>query len=673
MHKFLFNTRQKSLICTSMLLALVGCGGSGGNANNAPNNPNNPSIPTSNDPEPIAKISSNNGFDFYGDSAGNVGQNMGLGIHHPSAAKLIDIKWTQTSGPDVVLIADHTNVIGFTPDLVGTYSFTVDARTCSSVQNNSCGSLTSASITINVDNQSSNASIRLDHTAVERGRVSLRVDPLNGKTIQSVDWEQAIGVNNVQADDIEEQENRLFFDAPEVNQDSIIKFTATVTFSDNTNATDDIYVGVRNTEIDDADGYFPRYSGNIVSENMFAYESNSPYAQAVERCVYTNQINRSCDFSELPLIGMQTMTPTIDDIMDRVLVSHAWMGDRFRQYLTDSAVGPDMLRLLRGVTAIVISYEVRPSFYWAVTGAIYLDADNFWLTPLERDTLNEIPDYRSGFGAELQFIMPWRYVKDNDYYPLGRYPVVERGSRNFADLEADISWLMYHELGHANDFFPPARWSSLSLNRSPLETINLTSVNPDSDDLASVYPLRSDEMHALAQVNYGGENATTGQKNTTAEDVTDLFLPDLSTGFYNYYTTREDYATLFEKFMMKYRLDADSDIAIVSDINNPDYNVTWGQRNRFNEPALQDRVLFTVNRVLPEIDAAAIQATLPAPQLMTVGATWFDNLNLGSAAKSAHGTTQTQVRTPEQMREQILQDIRIRTTLKDSDLLNNKK
>lgn len=669
MQKSLLNTKQKSLICSSMLLALFGCGGGSGNANNVPSNPTNPAIPSTNDPAPIALVSSNNGFDFYGDAVGKVGQNIGLGIHHPSAAKLVDIKWTQTSGPDVDLIADHTNVIGFTPDVVGTYSFAVDARMCSSVQDNSCGSLSSANITISVDNQSSNASIRLDHTAVERGRVSFRVDPLNGKTIQSVDWKQAIGINNVQAIDIEEQENRLFFEAPVVNQDSILKFTATVTFSDNTSATDDVYVGVRNTEIDDANGYFPRYSDNIVSENMFAYETNSPYAQAVERCVYTNQINRSCDFSELPLIGMQTMTPSIDDIMDRVLVSHAWMGERFRQYLTDSAVGPDMLNLLRGVTAIVISYEVRPSFYWAVTGAIYLDADNFWLTPLERDTLNEIPDYRSGFGSELQFIMPWRYVKDNDYYPLGRYPVVERGSRNFADLEADISWLMYHELGHANDFFPPARWSSLSLNNSPLETINLPSITPDSDALASVYPLRSDEMHKLAQVNFGGDTATTGQKNTTADDVTDLFIPDLSTGFYNYYTTREDYATLFEKFMMKYRLDADSDIAIVSNNDNPDYNVTWGQRNRFNDPALQDRVLFTVNRVLPEIDAAAIQATLPAPQLMTAGNTWFENLTIGSAAKSADQLQWT----PAQMSAQMRQDVRIPTSHKDNDLLTNKK
>ncbi|HAB79567.1 MAG TPA: hypothetical protein DCE62_04720, partial [Glaciecola sp.] len=102
---------------------------------------------------------------------------------------------------------------------------------------------------------------------------------------------------------------------------------------------------------------------------------------------------------------------------------------------------------------------------------------------------------------------------------------------------------------------------------------------------------------------------------------------------------------------------------------NPDYNVTWGQRNRFNDPALQDRVLFTVNRVLPEIDAAAIQATLPAPQLMTSGNTWFENLTIGSAAKSA----EQQQWTPAQMSTQMRQDVRIPTSHKDNDLLTNKK
>ena len=647
---------KKLIITTSLLTFLTGCGGSNSNPPAQTVNPTSPSVPDN----AINIIQQVNGFDFYGDETPMVGQNSGLGIHNPTAAKLVDIKWQQTSGANLDLIADHTNVIGFTPSAPGTYSFSVAARSCTTERDSSCGSLATTNISINVSNtESIEASVRMDHTAVEQGRVSLRVDPVGSKTIQSVQWVQVDGVDGVVASELEEQENRLFFDAPEVEQDTILKFTANVTFTDNTTFSDDVYLGVRNSEIDKDEGYFPRYSGNIVSENMFAFKPNSDYKDAIERCVYTNQINRSCDFAELPLIGMENMNPTVNDIMDRVLVSHDWMGERFEDYLTNSVVGPDMLRLLRGVTAIVISYEVRPSFYWAVTGAIYLDADNFWVTPLERDTLNEIPDYRSGFGSDLSFIMPWRYVKDNDYYPAGRFPVAERLTRTFADVEADISWLMYHELGHANDFFPPSSWSQLSVNRSPLETINLASMSPDSDALDSTFPLRSDEMHALAQVNFGGNDATNEQRNITPENVVNYFTPDLATGFYNYYTTREDYATLFEKFMMKYRLDADSDIAIVARDNNPDYLVTWGQRNRFNAPALQERVLFTVNRVLPEIDARLIQMSLPAPQSMRDNISWFDNLNLSSAAKNTVQNNQTSFWQNDTLKaQQIKQDIR---------------
>ncbi len=647
---------KKLIITTSLLTFLTGCGGSNSNPPAQTVNPTSPSTPDN----AINIIQQVNGFDFYGDETPMVGQNSGLGIHNPTAAKLVDIKWQQTSGANLDLIADHTNVIGFTPSAPGTYSFSVAARSCTTERDSSCGSLATTNISINVSNtESIEASVRMDHTAVEQGRVSLRVDPVGSKTIQSVQWVQVDGVDGVVASELEEQENRLFFDAPEVEQDTILKFTANVTFTDNTTFSDDVYLGVRNSEIDKDEGYFPRYSGNIVSENMFAFKPNSDYKDAIERCVYTNQINRSCDFAELPLIGMENMNPTVNDIMDRVLVSHDWMGERFEDYLTNSVVGPDMLRLLRGVTAIVISYEVRPSFYWAVTGAIYLDADNFWVTPLERDTLNEIPDYRSGFGSDLSFIMPWRYVKDNDYYPAGRFPVAERLTRTFADVEADISWLMYHELGHANDFFPPSSWSQLSVNRSPLETINLASMSPDSDALDSTFPLRSDEMHALAQVNFGGNDATNEQRNITPENVVNYFTPDLATGFYNYYTTREDYATLFEKFMMKYRLDADSDIAIVARDNNPEYLVTWGQRNRFNAPALQERVLFTVNRVLPEIDARLIQMSLPAPQSMRDNISWFDNLNLSSAAKNTVQNNQTSFWQNDTLKaQQIKQDIR---------------
>ena len=56
--------------------------------------------------------------------------------------------------------------------------------------------------------------------------------------------------------------------------------------------------------------------------------------------------------------------------------------------------------------------------------------------------------------------------------------------------------------------------------------------------------------------------------------------------------------------------------------------MVWGERNRFNAPELQSRVAFTVDRIYPELNPRAIQDTLPEPQSMFVGRSWWDNLNL---------------------------------------------
>ena len=99
--------------------------------------------------------------------------------------------------------------------------------------------------------------------------------------------------------------------------------------------------------------------------------------------------------------------------MDRVLVSHDWLGRNFETFLRTQDTQGDFRRMLMSTTAIVLGTHVRPSFYFAGTGAIYLDADNLWLTPSERDTVSEVPDFRSDFDRDLQYSGVWRYVQNN--------------------------------------------------------------------------------------------------------------------------------------------------------------------------------------------------------------------------------------------------------------------
>jgi hypothetical protein len=599
---------------------LSGCGGSSGTQTPAlPASPPNLSpTPSTGDTSPI--VEGDSAF-IFGQTEAFVGDAIGYGIIAKSDA--LSVQWEQTSGPVLTILANNSQGIGFDLETAGQYTLVANIQ-----QNN--GQTERLTIDLSVSElETSEVQVRLDHAVTELGKVSLHAQSTRSKTISNIEWSQVAGPPIQQA---QFQDAFAFFNAPSVERDVIIVMRADVQFSDGTSASDDAIITVVNVAFD-TNGLF--YTNDfIITPDMHAYNPDSPWKNAIESCVYNNQIpNRpSCNFNELPLIGTQNNSPTVQDILDRTLISHTWMGDKFKAYLENSAAGPDMLLLLRGVTAVVISYDVRPSFYWVATGAIYLDARNFWESPQERDTLNDQPDFRSDFGNELGFSIFWRYTKDNQYYPNGNYPQESRETRTFTDVEASISWLMYHELAHANDFFPPNSWQSVDMNTTPLDYFQSNGAN--SDELAYLYPIRSDEMHALAEVRFGGETPTSVQRNYRGTDVEAFFTPDIAPSFYAYYTIREDYATLVERFLMLYRLNAEADLAIIDGETNSDFNVVWGQRNRISEPALAERTAFAVARVYPELGRiATLQQQMPGARLMEPANGWFGNLNLSPSSE----------------------------------------
>ena len=617
-------TRTAAALSAALLIG--GCGGGGDSGGSTV-------TPTLGTPAPgfteVAPALTVDNLRLFGDLNASVNASVGFVVLSNDSQTLDTIDWQQTSGPAVDLLAAHTQAVGFDIPATGTYEFTVTATTTSGEQR--ALSFTLTAVASGAENQ---ANIRLDHMATERGRVSLRVDSPTAKIITDAQWEQLAGP---QAEEIVYQEDSTggplqsaFFAAPEVSEDQVMEFAVTLTFDDGTTASDTVLVGINDATIS-SNGIFTQ-NDMYLTTDLIPYRADTPWAEGLARCVYTNQLVNSCTFSDLPLIGMQTNNPTIETILDKTLVSHPWMGDRFAEFLQNSATSEDMLNLLRGVTAIVISYEVRPSFYWVRTGAIYLDARNFWRTPEERDTLNTAPDYRSDFGNDLQFGIYWRYVKDNSYYyPQASLAESSRNSRDLAQLEAALAWLMYHELAHANDFFPPTSWASIADTQTPLSFFQNNA--PRSTLLYNQYPLNSSVLDALADVSFGGETATTAQRNYTASEAADEFSADIAPAFYAYYTEREDYATLFERFMMLHRLGVSADVGVIGTNNNPDALITWGQRNRINQDTLQARTAFTVERVLPNLNVTQIQAELPATIQLRANTSWFDFASLTSSPR----------------------------------------
>jgi hypothetical protein len=634
-----------------ILSALVtACGGSNSGSTNLPPPAPAPSTGT------LTPILDNQSVQIFGEQEAQAGGAIGFALVPKNSLVVDAISWEQTNGPILTFLAGNSQTIGFDIPQSGNYSLRANVKMVGET------ATTSYNIDFSATTGEQKAAVRVDHTVTELGKVSLHLGAPEGKQVENVQWTQ---IGGPEAQNVVTDEDFLFFDAPSVTSDSVMAYRANVTYSDGSNDNDDVLLTVKNVNFD-VNGLF--YGNNtIITTDMHAYQENSPYKSALERCVYNNIIPNppNCTFADLPLIGMQTNTPSINDILNRTLVSHSWMGERFAEFLQNSVSGPDMLNLLRGVTAIIISYDVRPSFYWSATGAIYLDANNFWQTPSERDTLNDQPDYRSDFGSDLQFSVFWRYTKDNDYYPKARIEKQNRIEKDFSDVEASISWLMYHELAHANDFFPPASWSSISTSTTPLTYFRNNGTN--SDLLDDNFPLRSDEMHALAQVRFRNTTPTTTQKNYRGTDIEGFFVPDISASFYSYLTTREDFATLVERYMMLYRLDAEADVAIIDGTTQSDEPlVVWGQRNRISESSLEDRTVFSVTRVYPElVDVRTTLRNLSSPVLMRPNQGWFENIDISPIGSISNDSLSLEDKpafkkllTPTLMKQLILEDTR---------------
>jgi hypothetical protein len=430
----------------------------------------------------------------------------------------------------------------------------------------------------------------------------------------------------------------LMFKTPNVTADTVLKFRATMTTSSGRQDYDEVLIGV------DFQGAKPNGYLFESTERVHPYRPAAQYAGVLTRCVYDISLyytgsanNNFCSAGTLPLLQTEAgpgAIPSVAQVMGRVLVSHDFLGANFEQFLLTQDGNGDFRRLLAGVSAIVIGSHVRPSYYTAATGAIYLDANNLWQAPEERDVVTEVPDYRLAFDDELNYSAFGRLVRNNDYARRS-LPPTERNFRYAQDLLLDLGKLMYHELGHASDFFP-----TTDRNLDPAQTIyanvlgRITARALTSDALATQYPLQSAEMKALGQVLFQGAAASAAQKAYTAADVGRFFGSDRASDDYAYSiyqdnNSREDLAMLFEEFMMSYRHKVQYDIAFTNlytdGMTASQVKVGWGERGRIAEPAIKPRIKLVLARIAPWISTAAVDS-LPAPVMMTVGASWDANL-----------------------------------------------
>ena len=529
----------------------------------------------------------------------------------------LTFRWQQIDGTNIALVSQNSPVLAFDTPTAGGYRFSLHV-TGSNLD-------VTGEIGINVDPASTGVlNVRQDHQVVEGNNVSLRLGQQSELSAANISWCVASGPDLMV--DVSDP-FRPLFTAPTVTQDTITRLKVNANVNGN-QLSDDVFVLTTS-----APAISSPYFDTPVARTH-AYRPDSPYANVLANCVYSNQLNDSCTINTLPLIGQTSSDLNHETILNRVLVSHDWMGDNFAAFLAQMDPNSDFARLLQSVTAVVISYDVRPSFYWVVTGAIYLDPNDLWLTSTQRDTINEAPDYRSNFGNDLNFVMPWRYVKDNQYASLG-VPITVRANRTLAQINPDLASLLYHELAHANDFFPRSVHATLTGPRL-LDDYSRRNANKSliSDQVSKTYPLTSTEMMGLANVSFLGAAASNVQKTYQASDVSTFFSADIASDFYAYSSTREDTAMLFEEAMMSYRYQILRDVAVTNKpaiLTADSLIIDWGQRGRIAQDSLENRAALVIDEMLPELNGISLIESLPEPINMVQGQSWRQTLAISPA------------------------------------------
>jgi hypothetical protein len=359
---------------------------------------------------------------------------------------------------------------------------------------------------------------------------------------------------------------------------------------------------------------------------------NSEYAADLVPCVSAIIYAETCTFGQFPLLGMQYTRPTVDNIMDRVIVSHTWMAKRFEQVLLE--VPADMLLMFRSVTAIVIDADTIPSFYEPWAAAIFLDGDYFWQTKKERKHIADLDDFRSEFGSAMSFADYWRYVKDNDNATPSFYQTDSNGNRSLKHVVEQSASLLFHELAHAADAFRPESLSGLRSWEIPFEDKQISV----STELSLSRPLQAYELYGIADVLYFGRAPSPAQARMTGAQVGSLFERDGASDLYAYYSQWEDTAMMFEETMMALHYGFSRDIAFTSVPSSfeggscADYRVEWGVRGRIAASTVLPRAQDVVTKLLPERDYQNQLNALPKPVPMVISRDWCENLELNRGA-----------------------------------------
>ncbi len=294
------------------------------------------------------------------------------------------------------------------------------------------------------------------------------------------------------------------------------------------------------------------------------------------------------------------------------------------------------------MTAIVLHENIKPSFFLAVTGAVYLDPNYLWLTLEQKQSLKKTVDFRqclnkSAVSKEtktidkpadirnaLQFLPLTRYVKD------GAFALSNTdGSREDLHVCHGLASVVLHELAHAVDKFPANLLTQADKALTPMavsQSLDTQHLGVAGNVLHSDYPLNNAILTGLAGVMFQGQTLTDDISALTALGVGQQIDTDQANDLYNYSKTSEDVAMLFEEYMMKRLFDIDREIAFVTPVSEAitrckDLRFDYQKVNRI--ASVIPRAESVVAKILPDY-----YQTVVANDALTVKSTDFSWCNV---------------------------------------------
>lgn len=336
-------------------------------------------------------------------------------------------------------------------------------------------------------------------------------------------------------------------------------------------------------------------------DELILNNPNHANALNLKRCALINTDEASCKFSESPLIGLNKEKITINDVLDKTMASKKYYLEAFKNAL--KYMPEETLIMFGSVNAIVISERISPSFYSFQTGAIYINADYLWRSAEEKAIATAKKDFRDSFGSTLSF------SEDADYYKNGEslYKTNQQKSRTEKELAPNLVKLLFHELSHANDFFPRSFYTSAEINLNKTYIEVATSRADHGLLLSQRLRLSSYLLESMAEILYFGRAPTDTELNMNPKYLINDFLASEASDLYAYTNSREDLAMLVENNLMYYYFKY-SPTTVFIRYPKPNFTIpknykkpiAGGIKNKIASPAVQERAQGVLERIFNE-------------------------------------------------------------------------